>query len=104
MLVLLVSCDAWTSVRGKVSEADGRPVAGASVRLVAGKNGRTAEMTSQADGSFSVGLIHGAFAGRFQLVISKPGYVPFSRDIEAKTQQQVDVMLTPKRENPDSPR
>lgn len=104
VLLVLVGCDAGTSVRGIVSETNGRPVAGASVRLLAVKNGKMAEMNSEADGSFHVTMLHGPFPGEFQLLVSKPGYLTFKRDIQAKTRQQLDVVLTPQQGTLDSPR
>ena len=92
-LVTLVGCDALTSVKGIVSGRDGHPVAGASVRLIALKSGKAKEMKTAEDGAFSLEMIHGAFAGRFQLVVSKEGYSTFSRDIPAKSREEITVML-----------
>ena len=92
-LATLVGCDALTSAKGIVSGRDGHPVAGASVRLVALKSGKAKEMKTAEDGAFSLEIIHGAFAGRFQLVVSKPGYSTFSRNIPAKSREEITVML-----------
>lgn len=89
-LAILVGCDALTSVRGIVTGRDGHPVAGASVRLVALKTDKAKEMKTAEDGSFSLEVIHGAFAGRFQLVVSKEGYSTFSRDIPAKSREEIN--------------
>jgi hypothetical protein len=83
-----------TSVKGTVTGPDGHPVAGALVRLVAVKNGQAKEMKTAEDGSFSLELIHGVFAGRFQLVVSKAGYSTSSRDIPAKTREELNITLT----------
>jgi hypothetical protein len=69
-------------------------VAGATVRLVAVKSGKTNEMKTAEDGSFSLELIHGVFAGRFQLGVSKAGYSTSSRDIPAKSREEINITLT----------
>lgn len=92
-LAILIGCDALTSVRGIVSSPDGRPVAGALVRLVAVKSGKAKQMKTVEDGSFSLDIVHGAFAGHFQLVVSKPGYSTFSRDLPAKSRAEINVTL-----------
>ena len=100
-LSVLTACDKHTSVRGSVSDTSGHPVSGASVSLIAVKSGRTVEMTSEADGSFSVGITHGAFPGRFRIVISKPGYLAFTQEVQANTQQQIAVVLSSQQEHAD---
>lgn len=100
-LVVLTACDKHTSVRGSVAETSGHPISGASVSLVAVKSGRTVQMTSEADGSFSVGITHGAFPGRFRIVISKSGYLTFTQEVQANTQQQIAVVLSPQQDHAD---
>ena len=91
--ISLIGCDALVSVQGRVVDKDGRPVVGASVRLTAIKSGKAREMKTAGDGSFSLSLTHGFFPGRFQLSISKPGYLPYAREFEPKTRSQISVVL-----------
>ena len=89
----LVACDARTAARGTVFDDSGKPLAGVSVRLMMVASGRTADMTTSADGSFSVILIHGPFAGQFDLVVSKAGYGDYRQEIPAKTSQTLRIAL-----------
>lgn len=93
LLSLLVACDGSTSVRGVVSDANGRAISGAFVRLIALKTGKTLEVQSSPDGSFSMGMVHGVFAGNFVLEASKPGYFSFCRDLKTNSRQSINVLL-----------
>lgn len=93
-LVGFVACDARTRVEGTVVDNDGIAIPGASVRLTLVATGRTREMTTAQDGKFSVELIHGPFAGRFDLIASKSGYGDYRQQIPAKTSQTLRIVLT----------
>jgi hypothetical protein len=93
-LVTTVGCDARTTARGVVVDVNQDPIPGASVRLVASKSGQTEERQTADDGSFFIGIIHGPFAGRFTLTVSKPGYATFRQEIQPKKRQEVKVVLT----------
>ncbi len=73
----------------------GRPISGASVRLVDEKSGKAISTVSKEDGSYMVTRIHGAFYGRMHLVVSKAGYDTTDRIVEAKQHNSVDAFLTP---------
>ena len=88
-----VACDARTSAGGDVFDDNGKPLAGASVGLKMIASGRTAEMTTSEDGAFSVSLIHGPFAGRFELVVSKEGYGDYRQEVTAKTSRTLKISL-----------
>ena len=75
LVVGLAACDAVTRVQGTVVDTEGNPIPGAVVKLTLIATGRARQITTEQDGKFDVELIHGAFAGRFELVTSKPGYV-----------------------------
>jgi len=98
--VLLMGCDAITSVRGVVRDQNGQPLAEASVKLLATRSGRTAQRSTAADGFFSVEIIHGVLPGPFRLEISKNGYVTFTQDIKAKSRQEITVVLARDESNP----
>jgi hypothetical protein len=93
VLVGLVACDAVTRVQGTVVDKDGDPIPGAVVRLTMLASGRTKQMNTGPDGKFDVELIHGAFAGRFDLVISKSGYVDHHQEVQGKTTQTLTIAL-----------
>ena len=93
MVAVLGACDARTAVWGIVSDDNGKPLPRASVRLVAEKNGKVAECNSGRDGSFLVGMTHGPFAGRFTLLVSKPGFLTFRAGVKANTRGQLRVLL-----------
>ena len=92
-LVGFVACDARTGVEGTVVDNDGNPIPGTSVRLTLVANGRTREMTTTQDGKFLVQLIHGPFAGRFDLTVSRSGYGDYRQQIPAKTSQTLRIAL-----------
>src|SRR5438128_5904799 len=84
ILITLVStagCDAVTSVHGVVVDEGQRPVSGALVRLVRVQTGQTEESNTRENGSYLVTIIHGPFAGRFTLTISKQGYATYHQEI-----------------------
>jgi hypothetical protein len=93
-------CDAYTGARGRVTDESQIPIADAEVRLVSLKTGKVDLRRTEQDGSFVSGIVHGLGAGRFVLVVSKPGYVTFRHDIKAKTAVQLDVVLTRKENSP----
>jgi Carboxypeptidase regulatory-like domain len=93
-LVSLVACDARTRAQGTVVDSNGNPVPGASVRLTRVSSGRAAEMSTPNDGAFLVELIHGPFAGRFDLLVSKSGFTTYRQEIQAKTSQSLRITLT----------
>lgn len=96
-VVGLVACDSITRVQGTVVDQDGNPISGAVVRLTLVATGRSRQMTTERDGKFSVELIHGAFPGRFDLVVSKSGYEDDHKEIQAKTTQTVRLTLSKSR-------
>ncbi|MBI3476900.1 MAG: carboxypeptidase regulatory-like domain-containing protein [Acidobacteria bacterium] len=67
----------------------------ASVRLTALKTGHTKETKSDQDGSFRAEIVHGWFAGRFQLIVSKQGYSTYQQEVRPKTSSNFNVILTP---------
>ena len=95
ILFALFACDASTSVEGRVSGSDGRPISGASIRLVDERSGKAVTTVSTEDGSYALTRIHGAFYGQMHLVVSKAGYTAADRVVEAKQQNNIDVSLTP---------
>jgi hypothetical protein len=97
---LLLNCDAFTSVQGEVRDGEGHPLVGASVMLVATKSGKTSNRTTGADGTFSVTRSHGILSGSFRLEVSKNGYVTFTKEIRAKSQEQIIVTLLPESGKP----
>ena len=72
VLLLLVSCDAYTSVRGEIQGPDCQSVDGASVMLRIDDH-MYSEDESDVDGTFEVQTVHGK-ADEVQIVVSKPGY------------------------------
>jgi len=93
-LVGFSACDAHTSIHGTVIDDNGKPVAGATVRLTLVKTGRTAQMSTGPDDKFSVELIHGPFS-RFELIASMSGYEDYRQEIQAKTTKTIQIALTP---------
>ena len=72
VLLLVASCDAYTSVRGEIQGPDCQPVAGAVVKLEIGDHVYS-ESESDVAGAFEVQTVHGR-ADEVLIVISKPGF------------------------------
>jgi len=71
-VMLIASCDAYTSVRGKVQGPDCQPVEGAAIEARIDDH-LFSTRESDADGTFWVECVHGK-AEELQLVISKAGF------------------------------
>ena len=72
VLLVLASCDAFTSVRGEIQGPDCQPVAGASVMLRIDDH-MYSDDESDVDGTFEVQTVHGK-ADEVQIAVSKSGY------------------------------
>lgn len=96
---ILSACDARTSARGTVVDADGKPVAGAEVRLVSLKSGRSDVTQTDAEGAFICGITHGPAAGKFQLSVSKSGYKTYQKEIDEKTAISERIVLSKESES-----
>jgi hypothetical protein len=98
--ILLMGCDAATSVRGIVRDRSGQPIAGASVKLVRMRTGETIQQITGADGSFSEQIIHGFLPGPFRLEVSKSGYETFTQDVKAMSRREITVELAGDKDKP----
>src|SRR5882724_5214720 len=88
-----LGCDIFTSARGVVRDEEYRPVSGATVRLVKLNTGKTAEMTTGEDGWFQVTIAHGLPVGRFALTVSRRGYVTYRKEVWAREDVGVKIVL-----------
>src|SRR5437667_12386076 len=86
-LASTVGCDKVTSVQGVVFDDDQEPMPSAVVSLVRLATGRAAEDTTNRNGSFFVTIIHGSFAGRFTITVSKSGYATYRQELAPTTCQ-----------------
>lgn len=91
--ILLISCDAHTSIEGRVRDRSGNPVEGALAELKPGQEGIWQDTSSKL-GEFRLARVHGLGTGRFTLSISKAGYKPFSVDVEPHQNYTCQVMLS----------
>ena len=98
--LLLISCrcsalSSTTTVKGYVRSGEGRPIAGAEVRL--GGPGNEAKTTSQADGFYTVTVSHRA-TQVIKLTVSKPGYATHRQEFPGfaapKGDNNVELMET----------
>jgi len=79
LLVLILGCDAWVIVHGKVIDESGKPVAGAKIVVKQGDSKLT-EAWSENDGKFDVleSIAPGPIGSKtIKLEVSKEGYRPF---------------------------
>ena len=98
--LLLLSCrcsglSSTTTVKGYVRTGEGRPIAGAEVRL--GGLGNEAKTTSQADGFYTITVSHRP-AQVIKLTVSKPGYATHKQEFPGfaapKGDNNVELMET----------
>ncbi len=94
LVAILSACDARTSVRGTVVDADGKAIGDAEVRLVSLKSGRTDVTYTDENGAFVCGITHGPAAGKFQFSVSKPGYGTYRKEINEKAAISEKIVLT----------
>ena len=99
LLVSLLLVTAWSSafsqvttatLRGKVTNEQGRTLAGAEVNAVATGSGFVHTTKAGADGSF---LLGGITPGEYNLVVSATGYEPKTQDVVVRIGQTLDVDL-----------
>ncbi len=89
------TCDGATFVRGVVRDSQGRPVGGASVRLVWRDGTTAATAESKRDGSYTIGTTHPpALFGTVRLTVTKDGYVDAAADCPTSRLSRRDVTLT----------
>lgn len=88
-----VSLEVGLTIRGRVRDRAGLPVAGARVRGLGGGPGmaRPLECESEADGAF---VLAGLQEGTYELRIEAPGYAPVTKHADAGA-EKVDVVLSP---------
>ena len=78
---------AQNGLRGRVVEADGKPVIYAAVMLESGNKMVAGCMTGE-DGSF---LLSGQFSGKYLLRISSIGYKDLKRELECSAKGVTDL-------------
>jgi hypothetical protein len=94
LMATLAACDARTLVRGRVVDADGKPIAG--VRVVLHPDTTKVsdrEQVTAANGCFSLGANHGAGVD-FELLASREGYKALRTQLVAKHQSSIELALT----------
>ena len=66
------------TLRGKITNAQGNPVANAEINAVGTATGFVNTVNSRADGSYT---LSGLTPGLYNLIVAAPGYEPKSQDI-----------------------
>ena len=104
LVVVLVAaatgCDGHTSVRGRVLDPAGKPVAGAVVTMTQypdrpGER-HTTSTTTEEDGRFDVGMTHAPTKNMpFRLEVTKDGFVPHAERLTGTESYEKDIVLQP---------
>lgn len=96
LFFLVLACDAWVDLTGKIADENGNPIGVANIVVEQGKS-KVAEETSGNDGSFRT---HGdlntfPFAGRIKLTVSKEGFEIYEKVLsqEEMNSHKIDVVL-----------
>jgi hypothetical protein len=82
------------TIRGKVTDQNGGPVANAEVNAVSTQSGFVHTVTSRSDGSF---LLAGLTPGPYNIIVASPGFEPRSDDLTVLVGQTIEgtFRLTP---------
>jgi TonB family protein len=89
--VMLCGCDGGTRITGVVFGPEGRPVAGADVKLTCGASSR--EVKTAEYGFFKIGMTHSPWNPELTLAVEKPGYKPFQKHFQA-AEHLKDIVVT----------
>jgi Carboxypeptidase regulatory-like domain len=87
-----------TPIAGKVIDAKGAPIAGATVRLLTDDRNQAAETLTGVDGSFAFPRLA---PGVYQLVVEMPGFHKATRssvDTAIHTSRKLEVLLQPRQQ------
>lgn len=95
-----VGCDGHTAVKGRVVDPDGKPIAGADVKLTAKPNdparSRTDSSKTDASGSFSVGVTHEPTSKMpFAFEVTKDGFAPHAERLTGSAGYEREIVLQP---------
>ncbi len=97
LILILIAALPWSAVvaqtttatlRGKITNEQGNPVASAEVNAVNAASGFVHTVTARPDGSYQLG---GLTPGTYNLVIAAQGYEPKSQDVTVLVGQTVDL-------------
>ena len=98
-LMLTTGCDGQTILTGAVQDNDGKPVAGATVRLTqgAGPDSPFEETKTDESGRYSLDLIHAPGNSLMVLLVTKVGFREYRREFRSDQQskQPKTIVLRP---------
>jgi len=97
-MLVLVGCDGYTAVHGRVRDESGAPIAGATVIFAPKGSAHPKQVTSSLDGTYKVGSTHAPFRHvPLTLVVTKEGYKSVEKafDSTREHQRQIDIVLLP---------
>lgn len=76
------------TLRGKVTDDSGRPIANAEINAVSTTTGFVHTVKSSSDGSY---LLAGLTPGTYNVIVAAPGREPVQRDLEVRVGQLIDA-------------
>ena len=94
LLVSLAGCDGFTHIKGKVVDANGKPIRGALVEMKTVSGGRDDQVKTDADGSFSVGFTHAPYNVDLAVTVSKEGFKTFEKGFKSADAKQFPATIT----------
>src|SRR5215203_2366924 len=94
LALVLMGCDGFTHIRGRVTDVNGKPVDGALVQMKTISGGMDDRSKTGADGSFSVSLTHAPSNVDIKLTVSKDGYKTFEKVFKSADAEQFPATVT----------
>lgn len=96
LFIAVIGCDGVTSVRGRVLDPKGKPVAGAAVALIKlPRGGRSSTATTDAEGKFSVSMVHAPQKVRLSLEVTRQEFQSYAEEIEGLNNYERQITLKP---------
>src|SRR6266849_8912001 len=78
------------TLRGKITNAQGNPVANAEINAVETQTGFVHTVNSRSDGTYTLA---GLTPGLYNIVVAAPGYEPKSQDVTVLVGQTIDLNI-----------
>ena len=96
-ILLVLSCDAWVTVKGKVVDETGNPVKAAKITIEQGKS-KVVEKLSEKDGSFDINENICPMPGcspDIKLTVTKEGYQIYEKMLseEDLKRRRIDIKI-----------
>lgn len=94
---VVLGCDAWASLNGKIMDETGNPVSDAKIMIEQG-NSKIAEEKSQPDGSYKIHKnVSPTSFSDIKMTVSKEGYQNYEKILSKKEVTNSEINITLKK-------